>query len=156
MSDKIKYLCLGKNKIDKSMFKKIKNADRYVPDGGIWGSTYKENDRYKSRWHKFCSKEFTEMNSNHGVIFSLAEESKGYIIDSLDDLLRLHDRFHYIWRDRELLDFESISKEYDYIILTEKGEEETRSPLYSLYAWDSECIIVFNFDCIEIGEYVEW
>lgn len=152
----VKYLCIGIEEIDNSMFKTIENVNRYVPDGGLWGSIFISNGEFKSNWHEFCSRELNSMIRNYGVLFSVLENSKGYVIDSLDDLLKLHNKFHYTWRDRELLDFEKITENYDYLILTEKGEEETRSPMYSLYAWDSECILILNKDCIESSEYTEW
>lgn len=163
---KFKYLSTGIKEIKKELFNPIANLEySNKPSGGLWSAPYRNMDVYKSDWMEFCiESDFNKENLKYGVIFELKENTKIYTIDKLEDLEILYNK--YKAKDinnafnNKRLDFEKISKEYDALYLTVKGQIETRFGMdwfssLNLYGWDCETMLVFNFDCIENQQYVD-
>jgi hypothetical protein len=124
-------------------FKKVKNDGWVKPIGGLWTSPVDSNWGWKD-WCKY--EDFRECNDDNSFRLKFIEGSKILIIDSLDDLIKLPKyKCEY---GREYPDFEFISKIFDGILLTEKGQNETRySRPLSLYGWDCESILILNKKC---------
>jgi hypothetical protein len=139
-------------------FKPVKNRE-YInipkPYNGLWTSTYRQD--IKSEWVQFCLDEFTSAIPHggwRGSILIPYRDAKIYTIDSYDDLVKLFNKYQYIPNSNTyfikpiFLDFEAISKDYDAIHLTKKGEWETRYTTPNLYGWDVESTLWFR-DCFE-------
>lgn len=136
----MKLLTMGIEKLDKNKFELIKNREFFnKPRGGLWSSPYCEENEFKSDWYRWCQEEQFNSDINIGVIFCLESNSRILKIDSFDDLKFITDKYENINIDefpikQKFLDFEKISKDYDVIYLTNKGEQETRYTFeYSLY-----------------------
>lgn len=153
------FITLGcGNTFEVEKFKPIENTPYFCkPHGGLWSSP--ENSEWG--WKQWVESEMPEwMEKRYGKSkfkFHLKPGSKIYQIDSVVDLLRVPHKIttYGIYRSccGDLIDFEEMAKEYDGILLTEKGQAETRwSDQYygmSLYGWDCESLLILRPDCIE-------
>jgi len=133
-------------KPSRSKFTPVKN--RYVkPTGGLWTSTYHEGG---SAWAG------SSMVLSRGEAWILhPKAAKVAIVDSLSDLKKLMSVYQHQTRvGEEVLDFEAMSKDYDAMHLTERGQNATRMvPMGEpdLYGWDVESTLWFRwkFDSVE-------
>lgn len=144
---KTRFRHYGNEEWDSTKFVEPKNCDScwcIKPNGGLWASPVES----KWGWKDWCdSEDFRECITYFD--FSLKPGASVYVIDSYQDL----EKFKYINPGfHEFLcsiDFESAKTEYDAILLTDKGEQETRlSQPLSLYGWDCESLLVLNKDVI--------
>lgn len=142
-------------KFDDQFFLPIKNEPILnKPSGGLWTSTF--HPYFGSHW-------LMTYFSIYGVppryytyyLLSPSYQANMYVIDSLQDLVDLTDRFPYNPFEKEGpstypirkrdLNFEQVMSSYDGIHLTPNGLIETRNPsTYSLYGWDCECTLWFQ------------
>jgi hypothetical protein len=132
---KLELIHYGHDKFDITKFKYIENANWVKPKYGLWASPIDSKWGWKD-WGE------VENYGNFNSHFIFNYEGNILIIDSLNDLLRLP---FYSYCFLKYPDFEKLSKKYDAILLTVKGEKETRytSPK-NLYGWDCESICIFN------------
>jgi len=125
----------------------VKNTKFVKPLGGLWTSTYTPEKRYPSAWIEWCVHEMPQwLEDINCFLLVPREDARVYVIDSYADLARLYERFGI---SKELgftvMDWEEIAKHYDGVMLTEKGEVDTRfSRPLSLYGWDCESTIWFR------------
>lgn len=148
----MKFVHYGKyDKISKEKFNPVENRDWIKPIGCLWASPIDCD----YGWVNFYDDELRDDDSNnermnYRIEFTLKEETKIYIIDSFKDYIRLYENYgKNINACLNTLDFESISKEYDGILLTDNGQYETRFSNPSLYGWDVATLLLFNIDCID-------
>ena len=158
---KKEWLIVGMTDFDNTKCTAIKNQTFVKPNGGLWASPYTPDDEYKSEWHRFVSEEMQDKNSENGMVFDFKEESRIYTIDTQEDLINLLNTYGYIDSGYSSLfpDFERISKHFDVLHLTERGQWATRLPTknskYNLYGWDVECCLILNADVIKDCSYVK-
>lgn len=167
----MKLITTGISELDIQRFTPITN-DKYdfrnKPLGGLWASTYYEDEEYgySSEWISFCRYDFfrdAEQNLidkylqkyKNGVIFEIKDDSKICEIDNISDYLRILKTYSRIVEEKMALDFEKLSKDYDVIHLTENAVNEMRFILdyrniIDFYSWDCESFIIFNLDCIDM------
>lgn len=142
-----KFLTIGIDSIDKNKFVNVKNENFVKPAGGLWASPYTPNEEYQSSWHEWCNYNMPEWIKDYGVVFELKFQTKILIIDTIEDVNKTFESYGI--NNDSVLDFEKISKDYDCIYLTQRGENITRfNRKYSLYGWDVESLLVLNIDCI--------
>lgn len=146
------YITFGRNALIKELWVQPRNHHFNKPDGGLWACKYTPDKEYISSWQEWCNEEsFNTGRMDIGVVFNLTDNARVYIIDKYNDLEWLMDRYNdnESFPSMPTLDFEKISKDYDVIELTDKGQWETRlSRPLSLYGWDVECVLILNFDVI--------
>lgn len=141
------------DRFDRDKFDAVRNhRGRNKPDGGLWASPI--DSEYG--WREFCTYEcYCEHTLYESSFrFRLTPDAKVYVIDSVRDLVgvpfKIRDPYCYI---THLIDFEAMAYNYDAILLTKKGERETRhSGLYfgmDLDTWDCECLLVLKPDCVK-------
>lgn len=129
------------------------------PKGGMWTSTYTPDDEYDSDWIRWCSTEGF-YGGRHKWLMKPKPDTTVLVIDSLNDLRTVakhYEKDTYKGKDASLisdtvLDFVEISKDFDAIRLTEKGQWDTRITSMnepSLYGWDSECVLHFRWNWTE-------
>jgi len=155
---KPQLFCTRKKEFGKIL--SVKNVDwnPAKPIGGLWTSTYTPNSEYPSAWVRWCSYEQPEWIKDVNFFLLIPKENINvFIINSLDDLKYLCEKFPY---NRTLipyasLDWEEIAKHYDGVMLTEKGEKETRYTNPSLYGWDCESTLWFRNIFKEIKK-IKW
>lgn len=132
----------GSPKYVPHLYSEIKNGLlTNKPFGGLWTSPVNSS----FGWKDWCHREHFRECSDHFKL-KLKDNAKILRIDGkndLNDLPVITEKgmlfdFHYI-------DFEKISKDYDAIWLTEKGERETSftRPI-NLYGWDCETVLILN------------
>jgi hypothetical protein len=136
---KLELVHYGHKNFDITQFNKIKNDNFIKPKGGFWASPIISS----YGWIDWCKENNFGRLDNY---FFLEYVGNILIIDSLDDLknkvsfIKYKD-YNYILH----IDFEKLSKKYDAMLLTEKGEKETRfTHPENLYGWDCESICIFN------------
>lgn len=148
-----KWIFINKEYLDESRFSPVTNINFIKPEGGLWIAPYNENSKYSSGWEEFLINEIgSDTKGLKGTILSIKPDAKILTIDSLEDLVKVLENYEYKnnpIRFTKLLDFEKLSKDYDAIFLTEKGQYETRLSIPNLYGWDIECMLVMNFDILE-------
>lgn len=147
------WIFVNKDTIKREKFESITNIGFIKPNGGLWLAPYNKNNEYKSEWHNFLVNEmYIDIKSMKGTIVRIKENAKILVIDSLDDLKKIFEKYE-LYLDIptlfRVLDFEKLSKDYDAILLTEKGQWLTRLSQPNLYGWDIESMLVMNFDIIE-------
>ena len=152
----MKYIVLGKTELKEELFNKdLTNNGINKPKGGLWSSPY--NKDTISGWYQFCKDEnFIKGDNSVGVIFSLKEEARIYTIDTKEDLDNLANKYPNdvleILQEIAGLNFIAVSKDYDAIYLTDKGQWATRfSRPNTLYGWDCETLLVLNFNAIDLN-----
>lgn len=149
------YIHYGANAFDEDKMTEV-TSDTKIHSGskpfraGLWASPVE-----CSGWEKWCTAEDFRIESfQKSFVFSLREGSRVLIIDSVEDF-RANSKLVSVLSWTELqLDFGSIIKEYDAILLTEKGMRETRDiedAGLGMYGWDCESIVVFRADSIVPG-----
>ncbi|MHA1757370.1 MAG: hypothetical protein ACTSVV_11410 [Promethearchaeota archaeon] len=147
------FVHYGSTEFNIYQFDPVKNREDgwYKPIGGLWASPL--NSEFG--WKDWCKAEMSkrECNPYNAFYFKLKENAKVYIIDSFKDAMNcilmkgINNKLH--------IDYEAMSRKYDAIFLTVKGEKETRfSKPLSLYGWDCESILIMNPDCIAILDNV--
>lgn len=140
----IKCIVYGKSKFCPSKFDPIKNRAWIKPKGGLWSSPIDS----KWGWKDWCESE--EFNIEKlSEFFEFTFKGKLLKIDSIEDASKLpwikHPGFELSFFLSASPDYEKIVKEYDGILLTEKGENQTRfAKGHSFYGWDCETVLIMN------------
>lgn len=132
----------------------VRNEMFIKPRGGFWTSTY--NKEYGSEWIDWCKEnEFSTSSTFNGFILYIKEGVRVYKVDSEQDLMKLFSMYELRTElPIKALDFEKISKDYDGLHLTSRGQVETRLTYpYNLYGWDCECTLWFNWCFTNIEKY---
>ena len=129
----------------------VKNEDFLKPFGGLWTSTYTPNEKYCSDWMEWCAREKPEWLTGNCYICHPKEEATVYVIENYMDLVNLYKNGFGIkatYSDKIFPDYEKLSKVCDGLMVTGKGQRETkfrRVPFeYDLYGWDCESTIWFR------------
>lgn len=126
----------------------IENQRWIKPKGGLWTSTYTPDSKFCSEWIWWCNREMVEwIESTKCYILLPKKNVRVYVIDDYFDLEKLHEEYG-IKKFSEVyavFDWEKIEIDYDGVMLTDKGEGETRHtrPL-NLNGWDCESTIWFR------------
>jgi hypothetical protein len=143
-------------KLGEIYFTPVKNDEYHnvKPNGGFWTSTFKWGGPYASEWIDFVTTEMTSEDVSKKPIYLLTVKptARLYTIDSYKDLKRLIEKYPFVVQARRFdsftqtfPDWEAISKDYDGVHMTSKGQGETRlSRPYSLYGWDVESTLWFR------------
>lgn len=133
-----------------------KTGWRNKPRGGFWTSTFLPRGRFTSDWVCFLGEEALEEKRKH-LLLQVKSSAKVFHIDSESDLTELIKKYPdtaMMERQKSFMqygsvdapiDWESVSKVYDGVHLTEKGQHETRdSSPYDLSGWDAESTVWFR------------
>lgn len=131
--------------------KPIINRIDNKPDGGMWTSTYIDDDdpvSSPSEWYSAATDMF-RMSVNRVFLLIPEQYIRRFIIDSLDDLLLLIKQYpcdcsgkYASFLAGRYINYEDFFKEYDCLTLTSEGQCNTRfSSPADLYGWDSECTL---------------
>lgn len=144
-------------KYDPKKFEYIQN--RYPvsinkPLGGLWGSP-KDSEW---GWKDWCEAEDFRKNEGLDVstTFTLTDTAEILVLNSRKAYDSLPDCFKRYYTSPygyylENLDFETISREYDAILLTYSGLCELGNDFdLGFNTWDCESILVLNKDCIVV------
>ena len=134
----------GSSKYAPELFCSIGDVPFFVkPHGGLWASPVNSN----WGWKEWCeAEEYGSLNESFKFEFS----GRLLVIDTITDLDKLAwietSSCHFITFQAMCLGGAFL---YDAIMLTEKGERETRfSRPRSLYGWDCECVLILNPETI--------
>lgn len=126
----------------------FKNGDfPNKPDGGLWASP----GEAEFGWRQWCQVEkFALDKLKHKVTLDI-DTTNFITIDSASDLNKLPWRKLHPAVSLEAIDFEELKKrDVDGILLTDKGEAETRfTHPRTLYGWDCESVLILNERCIK-------
>ncbi len=142
----------GHKKYYPNKVRPIKNRNWVKPHGGQWTSPTNS----KWGWKDWCtSEEFRDCDNKNSFKLKFYDWSKIIIIDSYEDLKNLPLINYSLGENfkKRYPDFELLSKTYDGIWLTEKGQNETHMSSFmfnsglDLYGWDCECVFVMNSKC---------
>jgi hypothetical protein len=148
------WLHIGTNQITIEGFQPIINDPLFPkPIGGIWASPFQLGESYYSQWHEFSDYVWGNNKREKGVVFTLHNHARVYVIDSQKDLIQLIDKVgmvenHFPLLKKVILDFEKAKELYDVIYLTKEGQSQTRYPMtnrdYNLMGWDCESCLILN------------
>ena len=88
------------------------------------------------------------LEKRKAVIVKVKKDARILTIDSLEDLIKLCDDYPGkvidFLKTYRFIDWEKVSKNYDGVYLTEKGQMATRWSQPSLYGWDCESTLWFR------------
>lgn len=143
----------GSDTLDKTVsLHPEKRISWYKPDKGLWASP--ELDDHLSVWTKWCEE---ENYSHNGVSldkyfkFKISKAARVCVINTMDDLKALVRKCPGTEETgRASVGWILCPLEYDVIYLTDEGQWNTRLTYPSLYGWDMESCVIFNYDVIEI------
>ena len=134
----IKCIKYGSNSFDIKKFEPVQNYNWIKPIGGLWASPYNSN----WGWKQWCEDQEFEIDRLSNS-FKFTFKGKAFVINGIKDSAKLPWKLmeSFSLRDKSasflfshMIDFELLSKKYDGIFLTAKGERETRhTDKYSLY-----------------------
>ena len=151
----MKVIHYGNIVFNKDDFKHITNDNWGKPRGGLWTSPV--DSEYG--WKEWCTdEEFRDCNVENSFTLELKDSCKILKIDSKEDLINIIYTYKGNYFNKIYLDFETISKYYDAIWLTVKGESETRhcgmfdDGIPCIYGWDCESVLLLNNCCIKEGD----
>lgn len=128
-------------KFDATKFKPIKNRYFVKPEGGLWASPV--NSSYG--WREWCEENsFGDLSHK----FEFEFEGNVFVINNERDARCMEwlESYGIKYPDFEKL----VSLGYDAILLTEKGQQETRFGEPSLCGWDCESVLVMNPECVHM------
>jgi hypothetical protein len=149
---RLHLITYGSNKFVPAHFRPVSNCKSgwVKPDGGMWASPIGSD----FGWKEWCEREEFSLGRLKYSFTFWYESNYILIIDSKDDLKKM------IWKklpvySMQYPDFEKMSKKFDAICLTRKGEAETRH-LHekNLYGWDCECVFIMNPKGIEPDDHI--
>jgi len=132
------------------------------PRGGLWTSTYHSRGKFASDWVEWCYYEMPEWIYPNAFLLDIKEDARIYIIDTFEDLEQLLNLYPSNLVDKignilssmfALIDWESVSEDYDGVNLTRNGQIRTRFSRPSLYGWDSESTLWFRNVFSKIRKY---
>jgi hypothetical protein len=118
------------------------------PQFGLWTSTY--HPERGSDWVQWCLAEEFSIPPNgewRGVILRPRRGARVYHVRTHEDLRRLVECYpHNADTYRLYPNWRAISRDYDAVHLTEKGQWATRlSYPHDLYGWDCESTVWFRW-----------
>ena len=162
--DKSKYFIhFGSNEYLPELFGPIKNTLGHKPESfsGLWGCPLDAD----FSWKEFC--QLIDFHDDDYLkkyfIFKLRDDARVIIIDDINSLNNLDDKYLYngpvffshIETSIKYINFEMLSEDYDAIIVylnryIPKSIYPSDSLKYRLYGWDCDSILVLNKDVIEI------
>lgn len=136
----------GSTVYDPSRVQSVQNQAFIKPLGGLWTSPVNSD----WGWRDWCkSEEFRDCEDKNSFHLRLHTWAKVYVIDCMEDLLRLPRRKMFEEFYKEIPNYELIAKDYDAIWLTERGQNETRfGNEIDLYGWDCETVFIMNATCV--------
>ncbi len=144
----------GSARFSNSKWEVIQNKGSIKPLGGLWTSPINSTHS----WKHWCHRErFRRCRKHESFTLSLKENARIYIIDSCLDIdkmpvLKQGEDWFILSKIMCRPDFEELSKNYDAIWLTERGERTTRYPYLgdrlSFYGWDCETVLILNKEVI--------
>lgn len=161
LSEYESQLFVNKETFNRSKYKTITNCTYLCkPRYGLWTSTYLPEAQYPSDWVEWCVCNNFAINKTIGSILRVLPGANIYVINSLEDLKAL-----FKWYknpepsglcNRPLLDFCAVSKHFDAIHLTQRGESKTRLCLddIDLYGWDCESTVWFNTKYLKLEQEI--
>ena len=121
------------------------------PVNGIWTSTLTPLADYTCDWHRWCSQKHYGL-TEESKLWALEprEDVEVFVIESQNDLILLLDEFErndgaISPPDDRYIDFEAMAELYDGLRLTEKAQWKTRMTRPSLYGWDCESTVWFDW-----------
>jgi len=134
----------------------IENDDHVKPQGGMWTSS--ADDSFG--WIEWMERDnWSVHDPDELTVWELdpKDDLDIYVIDSLSDLENLAAEFerddpHPLASMYPPLDFEAMSEIFDGIRLTENGQHKTRHSQPSLYGWDCECTLHFDWNFVDYLE----
>lgn len=175
-----KILVAGITELDENKFQPVISFEEDLdligfyqinkPDGCLWGSTLTTDELYLSDWLCFSITGFepeVAMKYNEGIVFNLKDNARILTLQSIEDYISLPDKYFIdgVWGaqyeilKKKVLNWESISEDYDAFHLTKSAICSMRMPLNQLekngerlsdfYSWDVESWVMFNLDCID-------
>lgn len=116
------------------------------PGHGLWASPIDA----EHGWLVWAMWELPEWIGHGGFTFKLAKSAKIYIIDSLEDALRLPSKPSNGDHARTMVKWDQVAKEYDGVYMTRNGVLATKMNSHvDLYSWHCESITIFNPDLIK-------
>ena len=108
------------------------------PKGGLWTSTF-INETCGSEWVQWAiDNDFLEMPLYSWLIKPRTKNI--YTIDSLQDLIDLQETYP----NNDQVDWVAVSKNYDAVHLTKRGQKRTALSTPDLYGWDVESTVWFK------------
>lgn len=124
------------------------------PTGGLWTSTYRPDEPVGSGWGEWCIEaDYRDIYASSWWLLTPSEESRIVTINTLKDLKALMREYKYCPHGAPYPDFEAISRDYDAIHLTDKGQCETRLSMpENLYGWDCESTLWFRWVFTEVTQ----
>ena len=157
------YVTIGTKNIAEDIFRKILrplDINFYKPNGGLWSSEFISRIYCISEWHDYLLYEDQETasykNINAGAIFTLKNNAKILNIDSEEKIIELSQKYpswhyiltHYDNPELNIIDFETLSKEYDGVEVS-INKLGYNKPGLTFNSWSVNTLLLFNLNCIE-------
>lgn len=140
---------------DPAKVEPVENFSYFKPTGGIWTSSL---DGDVSGWIRWCKGEQWGISEDTKMWILYPESDLDiYTVDGLGDLQVLIQEYSISGAAglREYVDYQGLAWEtsYDGMRVTARGEHETRFSEPSLYGWDCESTLHFDWNFTDV-EYV--
>lgn len=163
------YVTIGTKNIAEDIFRKILrplDINFYKPNGGLWSSEFISRIYCISEWHDYLLYEDQETasykNINAGAIFTLKNNAKILNIDSEEKIIELSQKYpswhyiltHYDNPELNIIDFETISKDYDGVEVSINKLGYNKQGL-TFNSWSVNTLLLFNLNCIEKYQSVD-
>lgn len=163
------YVTIGTKNIAEDIFRKILrplDINFYKPNGGLWSSEFISRIYCISEWHDYLLYEDQETasykNINAGAIFTLKNNAKILNIDSEEKIIELSQKYpswhyiltHYDNPELNIIDFETLSKDYDGIEVS-INKLGYNKPGLTFNSWSVNTLLLFNLNCIEKYQSVD-
>lgn len=152
------FISYGTDKFDINKMREINNdinsremiisLSRNKPLGGLWASPLCSD----TSWGEWCSGNNFRLESlSTHFLFKISKDSKIYVINNLDDLVKISNYYHPKIGKR-CINIPYLLENYDGIFVTSSAVHKLRYVddyvLNDLYSWDVESICIWNSDII--------
>lgn len=159
------YIMIGAPTITKEIFRNILrplNNYGFKPNGGFWASELISYRYTISDWFTYLQYEGTSIarhkNLNESNIFTLKEDAKILIINTVEKVLELAEQYpsyHHILgyfknisERNTIFDYEKLSQKYDGIYIDfNYFQNQFRTDVFDSFG--SNSLLLFNLDCIQ-------
>lgn len=145
----MKYLHIGSDRFNKSLFRPVSEYLPMKPFGGFWSSPIGDSYYTWELWNQ-TSNFIEDIQNQPRFEFELKATTRVLTIDSINsykELLKNYGVTSRIIPREKTINWEQLTNDYDAILVLISKCSEL---YFLLYGWDCDSLLVLNPDCVQV------